>query len=386
MDRVAESQNRRGGGIRVWKQAAGSSDRTFDQCLDWLEKRGMTENVDIGLSLSGPRPVVQFEFVKERLDQWTPGGDTLQLATRLSLSNRDRSDLEKEILFAMLAGPVPFEFPSVNELESAIRVRCNIVEAARKTYLSFAAYEAERPIEYWDYDENRGFVVRPGKCMIEALRNATQPPEGVTAYSFSCYRATEYIVALGLAEEANCCNRELLKRLQHQAEKRSIRSGEFHEVFMREYGSRENPLPAKYYVPGDRVWFRNPDVVSSDAVGFEGSWVFYLGDGLFSDFWKSNQSFTLQAKCLEIFHWRNATYRDNTGEMRIDENVVQSHIRSSLANPDEIGQIMQSMERLQDPRGVYLEGGCIDPSREYPRWVCPGTSDIVLPDVEIGSL
>ena len=155
---------------------------------------------------------------------------------------------------------------------------------------------------------------------------------------------------------------------------------------MREYGSRENPRPAKYYVPGDRVWFRNPDVVSSDAVGFEGSWVFYLGDGLFSDFWKSNQSFTLQAKCLEIFHWRNATYRDNTGEMRIDENVVQSHIRSSLANPDEIGQIMQSMERLQDPRGVYLEGGCIDPSREYPRWVCPGTSDIVLPDVEIGSL
>jgi hypothetical protein len=43
---------------------------------------------------------------------------------------------------------------------------------------------------------------------------------------------------------------------------------------------------------------------------------------------------------------------------------------------------MQSMERLQDPRGVYLEGGCIDPSREYPRWVCSGTSDIVLPDVD----
>lgn len=380
MDPIPMSQNRRGGGIGVWKQAAESSDRTLDQCLDWLDKRGMTKSVDIGLSVSGSRLVVQFEFLQESLDQWTPGGDTLQLANRLSLSTRDRSHLEKEILFAMLAGPVRFEFPSLNELESAIRVRCNIVEAARKTYLSFAAYEAERPMEYWDYDESRGFVVRPGKCMIEALRTATQPPEGVTAYSFSCYRATEYVVALGLAEEANYCNQELLKRLQHQAEKRVIRSGEFHEVFMREYGSRENPLPAKYYVPGDRVWFRNPDAHSSDALGFEGSWVFYLGDGLFSDFWKSNQSFTLQAKCLEIFHWRNATYRDSSGELLIDEKVVQNHIKSSLANPEELQQIMQSMEKLQDPRGVYLEGGCIDPSREYPRWVYPETSDIVLPE------
>ena len=151
---------------------------------------------------------------------------------------------------------------------------------------------------------------------------------------------------------------------------------------MKEYGSRESPIPPKYYVPGDRVWFRNPDAASSDAMGFEGSWVFYLGRGLFSDFWKRKKAFTLQSKSLEIFHWRNATYRDKTGELRIDEKVVQSHIEASLRNSAELESILQAMEKLQDPRGVYLDGGCIDPTREYPRWVRPYTTDIVLPDVK----
>ena len=369
-------------GISVWEQDANLSDRTANHCDDWLCQRILPSWFDFAVVQSGHRRELRFALKKDQFDRCTPAGDTLQLSEKLYLSNRTRSDLEIEILIAMLASPVVFEFPSLQELESHIRVRCNIVEAATKTFLSFAAYEAERPIEYWEYDSDRGFVVRPGKSMIEALRIATQPTEMESAYSFSCYRASEYIVALGLAEEARGCNLDLLNRLQLQAETRAIRSGEFHQVFMKEYGSRESPIPPKYYVPGDRVWFRNPDAASSDAMGFEGSWVFYLGRGLFSDFWKRNKAFTLQSKSLEIFHWRNATYRDNTGELRIDEKVVQSNIEASLRNPAELASILQAMEKLQDPRGVYLDGGCIDPTREYPRWVRPCTTDIVLPDVK----
>jgi hypothetical protein len=36
--------------------------------------------------------------------------------------------------------------------------------------------------------------------------------------------------------------------------------------------------------------------------------------------------------------------------------------------------------QLRDKFGVYADGGCVDTTREYPRWVCPGTSDIILPD------
>jgi hypothetical protein len=374
------------GGICVCERTGRSSDRVAKECLDWLAQRGVTEDIDFATTSTHSRTVSQFALTNEKFGQWTPHGDTLQLASRLSSSDQTRGSLQDEILIAMLASPIVFVFPSLRELESHIQVRCNIVQAAARTFLSFAAYEAERPWEFWEYHADRGFVVRPGKSMIEALRKATQPTDEDSGYSFSCYRATEYIVALGLAEEARNCNQELLNRLQLQAEMRAIKSGEFHQVFMKEHGSRESPLPVKYYVPGDRVWFRNPDAVSSNAIGFEGSWVFYHGGGLFSDFWKRNQAFTLQSKCLEIFHWRNATYQDKTGELQIDESVVRSHIQSSLQNAVELEQILQSMEKLQDPRGVYAHGGCIDPTREYPRWVQPSTSDIVLPNASLNAL
>jgi hypothetical protein len=51
-----------------------------------------------------------------------------------------------------------------------------------------------------------------------------------------------------------------------------------------------------------------------------------------------------------------------------------------MNDPVELNRILDLMMRLRDPSGVYADGGCIDTSREYPRCVCPGTSDIILPD------
>ena len=279
----------------------------------------------------------------------------------------------------MLLSPVAFQFPSHDELASAVRIRKNIVEAARKTTLAFDTNQAERPADCWTYSEDRGFTLLPGKPLVTALQKATQPDESGKLYSFSCYRATEYVILLSIAQEAMSCNPELFRRLQQQGETRAIMSGEFHEVFLREYGSMNDPLPLKYFVPGDRTWFRNPDDHSSDVTGYEGSWVLYLGGGLFTNFWKRAEPYTLTAKCLELFHWRNATYRDQAGELQIDETVVEALVRTSMNDPAEVERILKTMLRLREPKGVYVDGGCIDTSREYPRWVCPGTSDLVLP-------
>lgn len=148
---------------------------------------------------------------------------------------------------------------------------------------------------------------------------------------------------------------------------------------MSEYGSLSDPLPVGYYVPGDRVWFRNPDAASSDVTGYEGSWVFYLGGGLFSNFWKQGQPYTLTEKCVEIYHWRHCTYVDPAGETRIDERQVENYVRKTLVLPREIETVMARMVRLRDPQGVCMDGGCIDASREFPRFVCPGTADLSLP-------
>ncbi len=156
-------------------------------------------------------------------------------------------------------------------------------------------------------------------------------------------------------------------------------SGQFHEVFLHEYGSMDEPLPPKYYVPGDRLWFRNPDEHSSNVEGYEGSWVFYLGDGLFTNFWKRDQPFTLSTKCVELFHWRNATYRNGDGKLQIDDDLVDERVAQSLQDPAEVAGIVQQMLRLRDPGGVYLDGGCIDTTRECVRRLHPATGQLAFP-------
>jgi Protein-glutamine gamma-glutamyltransferase len=302
------------------------------------------------------------------------------LCQRLQLDTQESpDDLDREIMLAMLASPIHFEFPSFDELLSALRVRRNIVQNARRTALAFDTEHAERPEDFWTYDVARGFTLKPGKSLIEALQKTTQPDRSGKLFSFSCYRATEYVILLSIAQELACCNPDLLVQLQQQWETRAIMSGQFHDVFLHEYGSMEEPLPPKYYVPGDRVWFRNPDEYSSNVEGYEGSWVFYLGDGLFTNFWKRDQPFTISTKCLELFHWRNSTYRNADGKLQIDDDVVDECVAKSLQDPLEVARIVNQMLRLRDPGGVYLDGGCIDTTRECARRLRPGTGQLSFP-------
>lgn len=382
MSRAINDVDRNIEGIQIRGLAAQDIGLAQEKFLAQLKGLGLDRGVDvIKKPLAGERSA-RFRLCRDLVSEWAPDGDTMQLCQILNLDAEGNcADLEREILLAMLTSPTGFDFPSYDEFASAVRIRKNIVEAARKTRLNFDTDEAERPADCWTYGEESGFTILPGKSLITALQKATQPATSGKPYSFSCYRATEYIILLGIAQELRFSNPELFRQLQKQWEVRAIKSGEFHDVFLREYGSMEEPLPLKYYVPGDRLWFRNPDPHSSDVTGYEGSWVFYLGGGLFSNFWNQDkqQPYTLTSKCLELFHWRNATYRDQSGDLKIDEGVVEEHVSSSMKNPREVEQILQEMLRLREPKGIYVDGGCIDTSREYPRWVCPGTSDLKLP-------
>lgn len=357
---------------------------TTTACAAVLERLGALDLLPVvraQTSIGAKGPLLQLWLDEAQAQVWAPGYDTLQLTTTLQLDTQTKpEDLTREIVVAMLLGPVAFEFPSLDELESAVRIRRNIVQAARKTTLAFHTSEAERPEDCWMYDEDCGFVIRPGVSLITALTRATQPEVSGALYSFSCYRATEYVILLGIAQELADCNPALLQQLQTLWSTRSIKSGEFHEVFLREQGAMDAPLPPRYFVPGERTWFRNPDEASADASGFEGSWVMYLGGGLFTNLWKRDEPYTLNAKCLEIHHWRHGLYLDAQGEQRIDENKVALHIEDSHKDPAEMARILALMERYREPRGVYTEaGGCIDTTREFSRWVRPGTTDLVLP-------
>lgn len=169
-------------------------------------------------------------------------------------------------------------FPCIAESPhspAAERLRTGLSQTHGRLDLRQCLNVSASPTPASDDFERKGFVVKPGYSLIASLIEATQPHVSSKLYSFSsfsCYRATEYLLVLlpAIAQEVERNNPELLARLQQQWGQRPIMSGQFHDVFLREYGSMQGSLPPKYYVPGDRLWFRNPDGHSSDVSGYAG--------------------------------------------------------------------------------------------------------------------
>lgn len=370
-------------GVLIRRRQGARSGTDHGEVLRALRVPDLAPFVDSEMGSDAAGYYDRIWLIDSYADRLTPAFSTLQLRQTLHLEGADaEDDLIREIVVALLAGPIPHAFPSVEELQSAVRMRRNIVVAARRTVLAFDTAQADRPPQYWHYDEDRGFVIRPNTSLITALTCATQPAVGEPLYTFSCYRATEYVILLGMAQEVRRCNPGLYQQLQRMWMCRPIKSCEFHEVFLREQGAMDDPLPPGYYVPGDRVWFRNPDAASAEVTGYEGSWVFYLGGGRFTNFWQPGRPYTLADKCLEIYHWRNGVRRDASGAECMDEHAVHSLVEATRAHPAEMSRILQLMQRFREPQGIYTSaGGCIDVTRECVRWVRPATSDLRLPDI-----
>jgi hypothetical protein len=373
------------GGIELTHTPADQADRLAAQLSADLREWGLQSAVQtLNVPLEDGTVALIASLRPEFQQTHMPGHNSLNLvssleATAPSTHADEAWTLEREIWVALLGSPHRFVFRDLEALKSHVRVRRNMALAARLTALAFKTEAAERPEADWHYEEEPGFILKPGRPLINALIAATQPEATGKLYDFSCYRATEYVILLGIAQELQAHHPALLAELQQLNERHAVRSGQFHEVFLIEYGSMEAPLPARFYVPGDRLWFRNPDERSADVTGYEGSWVMYMGGGLFSNFWKRDTPFTLESKAIEIFHWKDGVYTDAQGELQMDETVVERLVAQTEADPEARTRVLERMLRMRDPKGVYAEGGCIDTTREYPKSVSREHCDLVLP-------
>jgi Protein-glutamine gamma-glutamyltransferase len=372
------------GGIQLTSGPAADTDRLAAELTARLKDWQLESAVQmLTLPIEDGRMALICNLQPGFRQTFMPGYDTLTLHERLNPNGTANAAwaLEREIWVALLGSPHRFQFASLAALTSHIRVRRNMALAARKTALAFKTEAAERPEADWHYEEEPGFILNPGRPLINALIAATQPEATGKLYDFSCYRATEYVILLGIAQEVQTHHPLMLEALQQLNERHAVRSGQFHDVFLIEYGSMDAPLPERFYVPGDRLWFRNPDERSSDVTGYEGSWVMYMGGGLFSNFWKRDQPFTLESKAIEIFHWRDGVYTDAQGELQMDESVVDQCVAQTQRDPEARSNVLERMIRMRDPKGVYAEGGCIDTTREYPRSVSQDHCELVLPQL-----
>ncbi len=349
------------------------------EITSWRQALGAQAYLNIALVSYQGQTVVHVTASPE-LHALTPDYNTLNLCEKLGLDTLHQPEhLDLEILLCLARSPIAYCFPSVAELKAAVRVRHFAVDAARRTELAFNPDGYERPKECWTYVEGKGFLLKPGVDMVEALIKTTQPEvSGQQLYTFSCGRAAEYIMLLSIAQELKLNNPALYTTLQKQWQTRALLADDFNDAFIYEVGTLDHPLPMQFYTPGCRLWFRNPDSHSADVEGFEGSWVVYHGSDEFCNLWERAKPFKLTDKCLEIYHWRDGVFYDAAGELKMNEDIVREKVNETKKSSAETNRIVERMMRYRDIRGVYQEGGCIDASRDVVRWVCPNTSDLAL--------
>ena len=333
------------------------------QLSEWIHTEGDAQQ--------GPWQCRLRDEVAKRL---TPQHDTHAWTERQTSEERIRAahldeaqQLQRDLWVSLLCAPVPLAWTDWPELQSALRVRTTLSQRARTSAMDFQTETAHRPASHWRDADELGFVLQPGADLVQALLLATQPALSGQVYAFSCYRATEHLVLLALATEAQAHAPQAYANLQKQWSERPLKAWSFQTAYLKEIGGPDNPLPLTWFVPGDRYWFRNPDVASAAVEGYEGSWVIYLGRGEYSNFWQPDQTYTLNRKLVELHHWRHGLVHDALGVARIDEDRVSALTEQTLKDESAVAAIRAHLFRLRDPLDVDGgPGGAMDGARDAP--------------------
>lgn len=335
--------------------------RQAQRCLRYL---GINDFVDCSMSIDGDGHYLHFR-ASHRLSALCPDFDTSTITTILRTYQSGESQaMLSEIILAMALSPTLMRFKSKQELKSNLRMRCTVVKLASRTELNFDTDSITRPQAYWIYTKENGFLLRQGVSLAEGLERALCPDVSGYTYAFSCQRASEYLMLYAVVNELLRVNKVALHATEAQWRKRALTGDDFLFRFLEERGTRENPMPMRHYIPGDRIWFKNPDDRSSDIIGFEGSWVIYLGGGRFCNLWDRHRPYTLEEKCLEIYFWSQCVEVSPAGVPWMNEAVVKEQVQLALADPAIQNPILKKMMVYRDPTGVYADGGCIDLSRD----------------------
>jgi hypothetical protein len=352
-------------GIAVKQAVHSDASWVLARANAWLEKLGIDGHISASYSSNAEGKLLHLT-ANQRLQECCPDFDTSTIASlcRSGASTGAHQGIVAETVLAMALSPQALVFHNLRELISNVRMRFHAVQIASRTELSFDTSSITRPQAYWVYTKENGFLLRQGVSLAEGLERALCPDVSGYTYAFSCQRASEYLMLYAVTSELVKVNKIALHATEEQWRKRALTGDDFLFRFLEERGTRENPMPMRYYIPGDRIWFKNPDNHSSDIEGYEGSWVVYLGGGCFCNLWDRHRPYTLEEKCLEIYYWSQCVEVSPAGISWMNEAVVKERVQLALADPNIKDPILKKMMVYRDPAGVYADGGCIDLSRD----------------------
>ncbi|WP_147534398.1 protein-glutamine gamma-glutamyltransferase [Bacillus marasmi] len=191
-------------------------------------------------------------------------GVTFQLDDKWQLGN-----IEKSIIRSMQQTPVNYSYHSIGELLFELNVRKNIIKSAKEMNQSKALFRSFKRArcnpKYWQLTAAGGFLLKPGVkpsvAILDIFRNGS-------LYAFEC--ATASIIIF------------------YHAVLYSIGSTLFNSLFQNLYlysWHTDSDLQiitnySNYFIPGDVVYFNNPDY-EPRTPWFNGLSAVLLNDGKF---------------------------------------------------------------------------------------------------------
>ncbi len=295
--------------------------------------------------------------------------DTLHLKDRPALAIRDyyvslpakngklkkvQTVSKKEILLALLQHGRLTEFSGsechVTALKEHIGIRQNIVAWAE--YLSWhwpdGSY-AEWNEKYW----KRG-TPQPGFPLHEAVNDAFINQD---KYALGCYTATKLVIVQGVLDYYHRIKKDpaQLKRVEARlsadgeplVDVEPGKMWDFEKDFDPEKLQRSGKLlriqygvAPKNFIPGDWAYFLNPDPVSSQKTGYEGSSTIYLGRDLFVDYFDDHDhDYTYEEKLDEVYQWRNGVFSRSRDRAKI-KPLTELELEGLIKTPAEGGVVL----------------------------------------------
>lgn len=176
---------------------------------------------------------------------------------------------------------------------------------------------------FWESDSDQ---VKAPHSVYEAVADAFT---GKYQYEVGCLSAAKLIFVMGIFDYYKNVAKNDVALAQLEARARRAPLTDIDAVHEREkpyaliregkFLKRRFEIPGNHWIPGDWGYIKNPDEISSERPGYEGSNVTYLGQGIFNNyfgdrpnalhgshlFYPSFGPLQLDDHLLEVFHWRH---------------------------------------------------------------------------------
>lgn len=250
----------------------------------------------------------------------------IQISGRPFVNNKvwPAGSIERSIVQSMIDAPLVYAYGSIEELRFELILRKNIIASAKAMNQGEADFEVFSTSrcnpQFWFLTETGGFRLRQDVLPSDAIEDIFV---NSSLYGFECATAKVIILYHGVLNTIG----------------KALFNSYFQNLYLYSWHYDPDlgvkPIPTSHFLPGDIVYFKNPDVNPATS-WWRGENAVLLEDGKF--FGHGIGIMTSQ----EIIHYLN--------KMRKPSSTVSAYMLYSAARPDFVYLARLAMYRQPVPR------------------------------------